>query len=157
MYKTFRVLPAGLEPAACGLGIHRSIHLSYGSTIYSMASVILSLSVPLLLLTSSASILQRIECSTPNPPGNSLWTRCLARPTRRSLSMTKYSPIDDMFILTAHKAMVNILFIDARALAQGVRLLTRKSANCTESKKESMPYSMQNMLVGCIRTIKQIS
>jgi hypothetical protein len=25
------VLPAGLEPAACGLGIHRSIHLSYGS------------------------------------------------------------------------------------------------------------------------------
>src|SRR6266568_4283703 len=29
-----RVLPAGLEPAACGLGIHRSIHLSYGSTAY---------------------------------------------------------------------------------------------------------------------------
>src|SRR4029434_8114440 len=27
-----QVLPAGLEPAACGLGIHRSIHLSYGSS-----------------------------------------------------------------------------------------------------------------------------
>src|SRR6266699_3884030 len=32
-----RVLPAGLEPAACGLGIHRSIHLSYGSMAYFLA------------------------------------------------------------------------------------------------------------------------
>ena len=48
------MLPAGLEPAACGLGIHRSIHLSYGSS-------------------SVFQNVTRYHCPLPSPLWGKLW------------------------------------------------------------------------------------